>query len=133
VLANPTLEVRNDALVGTLDYHGVRVATLTMGYKYAAADLSAVKKSLEAPGYLLKILPHVDGTVRVCELVRFYVSDVTIKGAWTAPASLELHPHCFAQVAKLPVLEIVSAIHILADLSIAGGEVVHDYLSPRAT
>jgi acetoacetate decarboxylase len=132
VLANPTLEVRNDALVGTLDYHGVRVATLTMGYKYAAADLSAVKKSLEAPGYLLKILPHVDGTARVCELVRYYVSDVTIKGAWTAPASLELHPHCFAQVAKLPVLEVVSAIHILADLAIAGGEVVHDYLSARA-
>jgi acetoacetate decarboxylase len=36
-------------------------------------------------------------------------------------------------VAKLPVLEIVSAVHILADLSIAGGEVVHDYLSRRAT
>jgi acetoacetate decarboxylase len=102
-----------------------------MGYKYAAADLTAVKKSLESPGYLLKILPHVDGTVRVCELVRYYASDVTIKGAWTAPASLELHPHCFAQVAKLPVLEIVSAIHILADLAIAGGEVVHDYLSSR--
>jgi acetoacetate decarboxylase len=132
VLANPTLEVRNDALVGTLDYHGVRVATLTMGYKYAAADLSAVKTSLESPGYLLKILPHVDASVRVCELVRYYASDVTIKGAWTAPASLELHPHCFAQVAKLPVLEIVSAVHILADLSIAGGEVVHDYLSSRA-
>jgi acetoacetate decarboxylase len=30
------------------------------------------------------------------------------------------------------VLEIVSAIHILADLSIAGGEVVYDYLSARA-
>ena len=64
--------------------------------------------------------------------MRFYVSDVTIKGAWTAPASLELHPHCFAQVARLPVLEVVSAIHILADLSIAGGEVVHDYLASRA-
>jgi acetoacetate decarboxylase len=133
VLASPTLEVRNDALVGTLDYHGVRVATLTMGYKYAAADLSAVEQSLGSPGYLLKILPHVDGTVRVCELVRYYASDITVKGAWTAPASLELHPHCFAQVAKLPVLEIVSALHILADLSIAGGEVVHDYLSSRAT
>jgi acetoacetate decarboxylase len=36
-------------------------------------------------------------------------------------------------VAKLPVLEVVSAIHILADLAIAGGEVVHDYLSSRTT
>lgn len=129
VLAQPKLEIRNDALVGTLDYNGVRVATATMAYKYTPLDLAAVRKSLEAPGFLLKILPHVDGTARVCELVRFHVTDVTVKGAWTGPASLELHPHCFAPVAKLPVLEIVSATHMLTDLSIAGGEVVHDYLS----
>jgi len=31
-------------------------------------------------------------------------------------------------VADLPVLEIVSAIHIRADLTLALGKVVHDYL-----
>ncbi|MBZ5790699.1 acetoacetate decarboxylase [Burkholderia contaminans] len=128
VLAQPKLEVRNDALVGTLDYNGVRVATATMGYKYEPLDLAAVKKTLEAPGFLLKILPHVDGSARVCELVKYHVTDVTVKGAWTGPASLELHPHCFAPVAQLPVLEVLSAIHILTDLTIAGAEVVHDYL-----
>ncbi|WP_321812909.1 acetoacetate decarboxylase [Burkholderia sp. BCC1985] len=132
VLAQPKLEIRNDALVGTLDYNGVRVATATMGYKYEPLDLAAVKKTLEAPGFLLKILPHVDGSARVCELVKYYVSDVTVKGAWTGPASLELHPHCFAPVAKLPVLEVLSAIHILTDLTIAGAEVVHDYLQAPA-
>jgi acetoacetate decarboxylase len=128
VLAQPKLEIRNDALVGTLDYNGVRVVTATMAYKYEPLDLVAVKKTLAAPGFLLKILPHVDGSARVCELVKYYVTDVTVKGAWTGPASLELHPHCFAPVAKLPVLEVLSAIHILADLTIAGAEVVHDYL-----
>ncbi len=131
VLAQPKLEVRNDALVGTLDYNGVRVATATMAYKHHALDLAEVRKTLEAPGYLLKILPHVDATVRVCELVRYYVSDVNLKGAWSGPASLELHPHCFAPVSKLPVLEVLSAVHILCDLSIAGGEVVHDYLENK--
>jgi acetoacetate decarboxylase len=128
VLAQPKLELRGDALVGTLDYGGVRVATATMAYKHAELDHDAVAKSLEAPGYLLKIIPHVDGTARICELVRYAVSDVVLKGAWTGPASLELHPHCFAPVAKLPVLEVLSATHILADLSIGAGEVVHDYL-----
>ena len=128
VLAQPKLEVRNDALVGTLDYNGVRVATATMAYKYHPVDLEAVKKSVEAPGYLLKILPHVDASPRVCELVRYRATDVLMKGAWSGPASLELHPHCFAPVSRLPVLEVVSALHILCDLSIAGGEVVHDYL-----
>lgn len=132
VLAQPKLEIRNDALVGTLDYNGVRVATATMGYKYEPLDLAAVKKTLEAPGFLLKILPHVDGSARVCELVKYYVSDITVKGAWTGPASLELHPHCFAPVAKLPVLEVLSAVHILIDLTIAGAEVVHDYLQAPA-
>jgi acetoacetate decarboxylase len=31
-------------------------------------------------------------------------------------------------VAELPVLEIVSAIHILGDLTLGLGRVVHDYL-----
>jgi acetoacetate decarboxylase len=33
-----------------------------------------------------------------------------------------------APVAELPVLEIVSAIHILGDLTLGLGRVVHDYL-----
>jgi acetoacetate decarboxylase len=131
VLAQPKLEVRNDALVGTLDYNGVRVATATMGFKHQTLDLAAVKKTIEAPGYLLKIIPHVDATPRICELVKFQVTEVVMKGAWTGPASLELHPHCFAPVSRLPVLEVLSAVHILCDLSISGGVVVHDYLAKK--
>ena len=133
VLAQPKLELRSDALVGTLDYNGVRVATATMAYKYSALDLTAVKKTFEAPNFLLKVLPHVDGTARVCELVKFFVTDLTVKGAWTGPASLELHPHCFAPVAKLPVLEILSATYLLADLSLDRAEVVYDYLDPSTS
>jgi acetoacetate decarboxylase len=33
-----------------------------------------------------------------------------------------------APVAELPVLEVVSAIHILGDLTLGLGRVVHDYL-----
>jgi len=131
VLAQPRLEVRNDALVGTLDYNGVRVATATMGYKYRELDRAAVARSLAVPGFLLKVIPHVDGSARVIELVRYAATDITIKGAWSGPASLELHPHCFAPVANLPVLEIVSATHLVADLTLGGGEVVLDYLAHR--
>jgi acetoacetate decarboxylase len=131
VLAQPKLEIHSDSLVGTLDYNGVRVATATMTYKYNTVDLNRVAQSMEEPGYLLKIIPHVDGTTRICELVRFHVQDVKLKGAWTGPASIELHPHCLAPVSRLPVLEVVSAMHILADLTLGGGEVVHDYLEPR--
>src|SRR3954468_20919790 len=127
-LANPTLHTEIDALIGTLDYGPVRVATGTMGYKHRQADLAAVKASLEAPNFLLKIIPHVDGSPRICELVEYYLEDITLKGAWTGPAALALVPHALAPVAELPVLEVVSAVHILADLTLGLGTVVHDYL-----
>src|SRR5246500_429044 len=103
-LAQPTLRAEIDTLVGTIDYGPLRVATGTMGYKHREADLAHVKASLEAPNFLLKIIPHVDGSPRICELVEYHLEDVTIKGAWTGPAALHLSPHALAPVAELPVL-----------------------------
>jgi acetoacetate decarboxylase len=128
-LASPTLAVDHDTLVGTLDYGRVRVATATMGYKHRALPQDAVLAALREPGFLLKIMPHVDGTPRICELVRYQLSDLVFKGAWSGPAALELHPHALAPVADLPVLEVLSAVHIIADLTLNLGEVVHDYLA----
>jgi acetoacetate decarboxylase len=128
-LANPTLRAEIDTLVGTLDYGPVRIATGTMGYKHTSADLAAAKASLRAPNYLLKIVPHVDGKPRICELVEYYLDDIDLKGAWTGPAALTLSSHALAPLAELPVLEIVSASHIIADLTLSLGKVVHDYLA----
>lgn len=129
-LASPSLRAEIDTLVGTLDYGPVRVATGTMGYKHREADLGAVKASLEQPNFLLKIIPHVDGTPRICELVEYYLESITIKGAWTGPGAISLSPHALAPVAELPVLEVVSAIHILSDVTLGLGKVVYDYLKP---
>ena len=127
-LARPSLRAEIDTLVGTLDYGPVRVATGTMGYKYKAADLAVVKASLEAPNFLLKIIPHVDSTPRICELIEYYLQDIDMKGAWTGPGALDLHAHALAPDAELPVLEVISATHIIADLTLGLGKVVHDYL-----
>jgi acetoacetate decarboxylase len=128
-LAKPTLRAEIDTLVGTLDYGSVRIATGTMGFKHVAADHAAVLASLVAPNFLLKIMPHVDGTPRICELVEYQLLDVELKGAWTGPAALNLVSHALAPLAELPVLEIVSGTHIIADLTLGLGKVVHDYLA----
>lgn len=128
-LADPAISVVKDTLVGTLDYSGLRIATATMGYKHKALDLQKVRESLLAPNFMLKIIPHVDCTPRICELVKYYLEDLTVKGAWEGPGALELYPHALADVAALPVLEIKSAVHILTDLTLGLGEVVHDYLA----
>jgi len=128
-LANPNLEVDRDTLVGTLDYGRVRVATGTMGFKHCELDQAAIMESLNEPGFLLKIIPHVDGSPRICELVRYPLKDIVLKGAWTGPAGLELHSHALAPVALLPVREVISATHLVADLTLGLGEVIHDYLA----
>jgi acetoacetate decarboxylase len=132
-LAKPSLRTEVDTLIGTLDYGPVRIATGTMGYKYKPADLDAVRASLATPNYLLKIIPHVDGSARICELVEYYSEDVQLKGAWTGPAALAFTPHALAPVAELPVLEIVSAVHLVCDLTLGMGKVVHDYLQPSTS
>ena len=128
-LAAPSLSVETDTLLGTLNYGSVRVATATMGYKHRSLDHAAVLAGLLAPNYLLKIIPHVDGSARICELVRYFLEDVTVKGAWTAPAALELFHHALAPVAQLPVLEVISGAHLLTDMTLGLGGVVHDYLA----
>jgi acetoacetate decarboxylase len=131
-LASPSLRTEIDMLVGTLDYGPVRVVTGTMGYKHHQADVAVAKAALSAPTYLLKIIPHVDGSPRICELVEYYLEDIEIKGAWTGPGALALTPHALAPVADLPVLDVVSTVHILSDLTLGLGKVVHDYLGPTA-
>ncbi|WP_158903836.1 acetoacetate decarboxylase [Burkholderia sp. L27(2015)] len=133
-LAHPRLGVDgNDTLLGTLDYGTQRIATGTMGYKHRPLDLEVERcKLADTPNYLLKVIPHVDGTVRICELVRFYLRDVTVLGAWSGPAALELHSHALAPIADLPVRRVVGARHVIANLTLDVGEVAFDYLAPEA-
>jgi acetoacetate decarboxylase len=128
-LGEPELRVHKDTLMGTLDYSDCRVATGTMGFKHQTLDPLAVARSMAEPSFLLKIIPHVDGTPRICELVRYSLCDITVKGAWSGPGALDLFPHALAPVSALPVREVISAVHILADLTLPHGTVVHDYLA----
>ena len=128
-LAFPELRVEKDTLGGVLRYGPVPVAVATMGYKHRTLEHGPILESLLAPSFLLKIIPHVDGKPRICELVRYYLEDVTVTGAWSGPAGLELFQHALAPVAALPVLEVLGAVHILSDLTLGLGEVVHDYLA----
>src|SRR5262249_8622180 len=106
------------------------VAKGTIGYKHRIAEPGPIIASMKRPSFLIKIVPDVDGLKpRVCELVRYYLEDIEFKGAWASPAALELHPHVMANVAGLPVPQVVRALHYKADLTLGVGEVVYDYLA----
>ncbi len=128
VLASPALRVEHGALVGTLDRGSVRVATATMGYKHAPLAPDEAARALATPSYMVKYVLGYDASVRVCELARTSAADVTVTEAWTGPARLQLFDHVLAPLADLPVREVLSASHVVADLALSPFETVHDYL-----
>jgi acetoacetate decarboxylase len=124
----PRLYVDSDTLVGTLDYGTLRVATATMGYKHAPMSDEDAVAEIGRPTFGLKVLPGYDRRPRILELVRSQITDITVRGAWTGPARLQLFEHVLAPLADLPVREIVSASHILTDLTLGRASLVFDYL-----
>jgi acetoacetate decarboxylase len=123
-IGTPALFPDNGALVGTLDYGTQRVATATMAYKWEPLDPEEARAQITVPTYGVKIVPG-----RVCELARTRITDITVKGAWTGPARLDLTAHVMAPLADLPVREVVSASHIITDLTLAPSTSIHNYLT----
>lgn len=125
----PELYLDADTLVGTLDYGRLRVATATMGYKHAPLPEADARAEIGAPTFALKMLPGYDRRPRILELARSQITDMTIREAWTGPARLQLFEHVNAPLADLPVRGIISASHIVVDLTLGKAECVVDYLA----
>ncbi|OPY12322.1 acetoacetate decarboxylase [Syntrophus buswellii] len=124
--------VSKDCCIGMLKYGELEVARATMAYKWQRLDTEPLCRAmLETPNFLMKVIPDVDGTPKICQLVQYPLLDVTVKEAWTGPASLQLFSHCMAPVADLPVKGIVGAVHYISDLTLGLGEVVFDYLKEQ--
>ncbi len=135
--ALPTLNEIQDTVVGTLVYGGITVATGTMAYKtenllydVAAAkpkDSSGLLKKLGKTQVNLKLIPDVDGSLAIAQLVGYNLSDIALKGAWHGDARLHLVPHVNAPVADLPVRRVLGGLHFIADLTLPYGRVLFDY------
>ncbi len=128
--AKPELTYDSDCVLGQVFFGKCEIARATMPYKWHAMDLDKVQRSMETePGFLLKVIPDVDNTPMIAQLVRYYMEDVVVKEAWSGPGALELFNHALAPMADLPVRKVISAQHIIADLTLSWGEVVHDYMA----
>lgn len=133
-MAEPRLFTEQGALVGTVHLGSLQVAVATMGYKWAQLDHGEAAAQVGVPTYMLKTVPgRPGGPPRVCELVRTRITDLVVKEAHTGPARLQLFEHVLAPMADLPVREVVTAGHILTDLSLEAAVPVHDYLDPAGS
>jgi acetoacetate decarboxylase len=136
--ANPKLHTVHDTLTGRIEYAGQPVAIATLAYKHqnllpigpdGKTNTGAMLHKLGKTQVNLKLIPHVDGSLAIAQLVRYNLTDITVKGAWGGPARLHLIPHVNAPVADLPVRKVLGGLHLLADLTLPYGQVMHDYLS----
>ncbi len=127
----PTFRVAGDTLTATVEYGGERVAMGTMVYKSETdeQELRNAEAAVAMTQICLKVIPDVDGKPAIAQLVGYNMIDITIKGAWRGPARLHLVPHVNAPLADFPVRRVVGGKHILADLTLPFGRVLHDYLA----
>ena len=125
------LGVNGDTLTGTLHYATQSVANGTMVYKHDAfrKDHSAEIESLARTQVTLKMIPDIDGTPAIAQLVGINFDKVVVKGAWTGRARLELTNAVNCPMADLPVLEQMGGLHIVTDMTLPYGKVLHDYLA----
>jgi acetoacetate decarboxylase len=70
-LASPKIRHEGEVIVGTLHYGSQLCALGTMGYKHKQLDSALIVDSMAAPNFLIKIIPHVDASPRILELVRY--------------------------------------------------------------
>jgi acetoacetate decarboxylase len=37
---------------------------------------------MREPNFLVKVIPHADGTARICELIEYGLENIEVRGAW---------------------------------------------------
>jgi acetoacetate decarboxylase len=136
-LGNPKLEVIHDTLTGRLYYPDVLVAVGTMSYKHEnimcdvnnhyICDPRAIEEKISKTQVNLKLIPDIYGSIAIAQLVAYNLIDISVKGAWSGPARLQLHAHVNAPVADLPVKKALHGLHFVADLTLPYGCILYDY------
>jgi acetoacetate decarboxylase len=101
-----------------------------MVYKHDAfrADHAKEREHLARTQITLKLIPDIDGTPAIAQLVAIKFENVVVHGAWTGQARLELIPSVNCPLADLPVRQMVGGLHMMTDMTLPYGKVVHDYL-----
>ena len=125
------LAVNADTLTGSLHYATQSIAVGTMVYKHDAfrVDHSRERAYLARTQITLKLIPDIDGTPAIAQLVAIKFENVVVHGAWTGPARLQLIPSVNCPLADLPVRQVVGGLHMVSDMTLPYGKVVHDYLA----
>lgn len=127
--AEPRLEVRGDAWVGTLTRNGIEVITGTLPYKQKSDDMESLSDLMDfAININLKVVDHIDGRPAIRQLTSRRLEDIAVHECWSGPCTVEFRLNIQAPVYKLPVKEMLDGFYWRADFTLVAGRVIYDYL-----
>lgn len=131
-MADVALETRGDLIVGSIARNGIEVFVGTLPYKQKASSFVGVRDRVDLITNInLKIIPHIDGTDAIRQLTARDLHDVVVHGCWSGPCGAEIRANPQAPLYRLPVLEHLEGFYWLADFSLKGGVIIHDYIAER--
>jgi acetoacetate decarboxylase len=127
---DPSLQVKADTLNGELYYAGQLVALGTMTYKHMVSYQTHddLIQALTRTQVTLKVIPGIDGRAEIAQLVGVNFQDVVVHGAWLGSGRLDMHASVNCPLSDLPVLSMRQASHLVTDMTLPYGRVLHDYL-----
>ena len=119
-----------DTVVGVMKYKDELVAQGTMAYKHKEMDPEKVLKSMGKTNVNLKVIPDVDFKPKIAQIVSYNLQVKKLHFAFEGPARLHFVENVNAPVSDLPVRKIVQGKHMMADIVLPYGNVMHDYINP---
>jgi acetoacetate decarboxylase len=126
------LQTRVDLVVGTVVVNEIDILTGTLPYKQRMGSLESLRSRVDMVTNInLKVIPNIDGTIAVRQLVARELMHVRVLECWTGQGTVEIRPNAGAPLYRLPVLEFLEGYHWRAEFDLVGGRIVHDYLAPR--
>ena len=126
---NPSLDIRGDLLVGTLERNGIEVLTGTMPYKQAQCEIERLSGIFPfAVNFNLKAIDHIDGRPAIRQLTSRRLAELDVRDCWCGPCTVELRPNAQAPLYRLPVLEMREGFYWQGDFKLVQGDVLFDYL-----
>jgi acetoacetate decarboxylase len=130
-MADVSLRVVGDLIVGSVRCNGIDVFTGTLPYKARPAVLHDVRRRVDfVTNINLKIIPQIDGRPALRQLTARDLTDIEVTGCWAGPGTSRIEPNAQASLYRLPVLAHLDSYYWSGDFSLVGGVVLHDYAAP---
>jgi acetoacetate decarboxylase len=129
----PSIETRQDLIVGRVERNGIDVVTLTMAYKMRALTRADMGTPMDfVTNFNLKVIPATSGGDAVRELTARELLDLDVHEIWGGPVTVEIRPNAQAPIYRLPVVDMLDGFFWRCDFTLGHGRVLHDYLGAHS-